>query len=248
MVDVWASFLWFVVLLIPLVWLQREISGRLLHTGWLVFNHELAAVLLYFLVMLPGILIHEISHLIAATLLGVKAGGLSLRPKVRRDGLQLGSVQVARTDIVRESLIGLAPLIGGSSAVLLIASLVFEVPLTDQGDVMTHLQYVVENIESLLQQPNATLWLYLIFAVSNAMLPSPSDRQPWQPLAIFVGIIAAVVLFLNGGPPQIPDDFVINLARAIDLLALAFAFTLLVDLVFVSAIFLTEQVLLTARG
>ena len=134
--DVWLSFLWLVVLLLLLVWLKREINGRLLHVGWLLFHHEQAAILLYFLIMLPGIVIHEVSHLLVAAVLGVRAGGLSLRPQVRRDGLQLGSVQVARTDVVRESLIGLAPLIGGSVTVLLIAGFIFEIPVTEPADVI----------------------------------------------------------------------------------------------------------------
>ncbi len=248
MVEVWSSFVWFVALLVPLVWLKREISGRLLHVGWLVFRNELAAVLLYFLIMLPGVLIHEVSHLVMATLLGVRAGGLSLRPKVRRDGLQLGSVRVAKTDPVRESLIGLAPLIGGCLVVLLIAGFVFDVPLAARGDIAGQLAYVVNNVDLLLQEPNAVLWLYLIFAISNAMLPSPSDRQPWRTLAIFIGVVAAVVLFLNGGLPQFPDNLVGNLTRTLDLLALAFAFTLLVDLLSLSGILVTEQGLLVLRN
>lgn len=248
MVDVWLSFLWFVALLVPLVWLKREISNRLLHVGWLLFHHEPAAVLLYFLIMLPGILIHEVSHLIVATVLGVRAGGLSLRPKVRRDGLQLGSVQVARTDVLRESLIGLAPLIGGCLTILLIAGLIFEIPLMDQSTAVDKLNYIATHAETLLQQPNATLWLYLIFAISNAMLPSPSDRQPWRTLVIFIGVVATGALFLNGGAPSIPDDVLGNFTRAVDLLALAFAFTLVVDVVSVAGIWIAEQGLMALRG
>jgi hypothetical protein len=247
MANVWSSFLWFVALLVLLVWLKREINGRLLHAGWLLLHHEQAAMLLYFLIMLPGVLIHEVSHLVVATLLGVRAGGLSLRPRVRRDGLQLGSVQVARTDFVRESLIGLAPLVVGSLVVLLIAGLGFEIPLESQGDMAGRLVAVVHNADGLLHQPNALLWLYLIFAISNAMLPSPSDRQPWQTLVIFVVIVAAGAFFLNGGLPSIPNDVVAGLARAIDLLALAFAFTLLVDIVFIAGIFVVEQGLMALR-
>ncbi|MFQ5592665.1 MAG: hypothetical protein ACE5HA_00725 [Anaerolineae bacterium] len=248
MVDVWLPFLWFVALLVALVWLKREINSRLLHMAWLLFNHEQAAVLLYFVIILPGVLVHEISHLVVATLLGVRAGGLSLRPAVRRDGLQLGSVQVARTDFARESLIGLAPLIGGSLVVLLIASLGFEIPLQGNGDVAGRLTTVAHDASNLLRQPYAPFWLYLIFAISNAMLPSPSDRQPWQTLVVFVGIVAAALFFLNGGLPRIPDNWAAGIVRAIDLLALAFAFTLLVDLVFISGILLAEQTLVALRG
>lgn len=248
MVDAWLPFLWFVALLVALVWLKREINGRLLHVAWLLFHHEQAAVLLYFVIMLPGVLVHELSHLVVATLLGVRAGGLSLRPTVRRDGLQLGSVQVARTDFARESLIGLAPLIGGSLVILLIAGFGFDIPLQGSGDVAGRLTAVAHDGAKLLRQPYAPFWLYLIFATSNAMLPSPSDRQPWQTLAIFVGLVAAAIFFLNGGLPRIPGNWVAGIVRATDLLALAFAFTLLVDLVFISGIFLAEQTLVALRG
>ncbi len=241
MVDIRATFLWFVVLLAALVWLKREINGRLLHIGWLLFHHEQAAVLLYFLIMLPGVIIHEFSHLAVATLLGVRAGGLSLWPRTQRDGLQLGSVQVAHTDVVRESLIGLAPLIGGSLVVLVIAGLGFEISLEGQSDLMTRLAGVIQDAQVLFQRPNAILWLYLIFAVSNAMLPSPSDRQPWQPLIIFVSLVAILVVLLNGGLPQVPNEFVAGFTRAINLLSLAFAFTFLVDLLFIAGILAIEQ-------
>lgn len=247
MVDVWPSFLWFVALLVPLVWLKREITSRLLHTGWLLFHHEQAAVLLYFLIMWPGVLIHELSHLVVATLLGVRAGGLSVRPKVRRDGLQLGSVQVARTDFVRESLIGLAPLVGGCLVILLVAGLGFEMPLESRADMLGRLSVVARDAGDLVRQPYAPFWLYLIFATSNAMLPSPSDRQPWQTLLMFVGIVAISVLFLNGGLPRVPDDVVTGIVRAVDLLALAFAFTLIVDLVFLAGIVVVEQGLIALR-
>lgn len=241
MADVWLSFFWFSALLFPLVWLKREINGRLLHVGWLLFHHEQAAVLLYFLIILPGVVIHEVSHLIMAALLGVRAGDLSLRLKMRRKEIQLGSVQVARTDVVRESLIGLAPLIGGSLTILLIADFAFNIPLPGQGGPMRRLAYIANHVDVLLRRPNAVLWLYLVFAISNAMLPSPSDRQPWQALGLFVGIVAGAVLFLNGGLPQLPDSLVAGSVRAMDLLALAFAFTLLVDLISITGIYVAEQ-------
>ena len=221
---------------------------RLLHVGWLLFHHEQAAILLYFLVMLPGVVLHEFSHLVVAAMLGVSAGGLTVWPKVHRQGLQLGSVQVARTDILRESLIGLAPLIAGSLAILSIAGLVFNVPLSAQGNIITWLDYVANHADRLLTQDNAAIWLYLIFTVSNAMLPSPSDRQPWRDLVVFVGIIAGIALLMNGGIPQIPKDVITNLTRALDLLTISFAFTIIVDIIFIAGIFVVEQILIAFRG
>jgi hypothetical protein len=248
MPDVVISFFGFAGLLIVLVRLKREITTRLLHVGWLLFQRESAAALLYFLVMLPGIVLHEVSHLLVAAVLGVRAGGLSLWPKFQRDSLQLGSVQVARTDPLRESLIGLAPLVGGSAAILLIAGLAFDIPLEGPGDLIERVRYLVRHLDALLYRADAAVWFYLIFAVSNAMLPSPSDRQPWRSLAIYVGLVGGLVLLVNGGLPQVAPDVIAGLTRTLDWLGLAFAFTLLLDVIVVAGIYIVQQLLLVARG
>lgn len=248
MPDVVLSFFGFAGLLIVLVRLKREITTRLLHVGWLLFQRESAAALLYFLVMLPGIVLHEVSHLLVAAVLGVRAGGLSLWPQFQRDSLQLGSVQVARTDPLRESLIGLAPLLGGSAAILLIAGLAFDIPLEGPGDLIERVRYLVRHVDALLYRSDAAIWFYLIFSISNAMLPSPSDRQPWRSLAIYVGLVGSVVLLVNGGLPRVPPDVTAGLTRTLDWLGLAFALTLLLDVVVVAGIYVVQQLLLAARG
>ena len=247
MTSLWQSLLWLAGFLIPLLWLKRQISVRLLHIGWLLFHREQPAVLLYFVMMFPGVLLHELSHLFAASLLGVRAGGLSLRPVVRRRGLELGSVRIARTDVVRESLIGLAPLVGGSVAVLLIAGLFLQVPLDTPQALLETPASAMRYLQSAFRQPNALLWIYLVFAISNAMLPSASDRQPWQPLVVYLGLMTAVVVLVHGSLPTLPPGLVVALTRVIGLLALAFGLTLLVDLVFVVGIYATEQLLLALR-
>lgn len=248
MPDVAVSFFVFTGLLIVLVRLKREITSRLLHVGWLLFQRETAAVLLYFLVMLPGIVLHEVSHLLMAAVLGVRAGGLSLWPKLQRDSLQLGSVQVARTDPLRESLIGLAPLLGGSAVILLIAGVAFDIPLQGSAGLIDRVRYLVGHLGALLSHADAAIWFYLIFAVSNAMLPSPSDRQPWRSLAIYVGLVGGLVLLVNGGLPRVPADVVGGLTRTLDWLGLAFALTLLLDVCVVVGIYVVQQLLLAARA
>jgi len=59
----------------------------------------------------------------------------------------------------------------------------------------------------LLRVPDVWLWLYLIFAVSNAMLPSESDMQPVRPVLIFLGIVA-VVAVIAVGLPNVPPAIV----------------------------------------
>ncbi|MGQ9518013.1 MAG: hypothetical protein ACUVT1_12170, partial [Anaerolineae bacterium] len=64
--------LWFIVTLLPMIWLNRWISRHLQGLGLLLSGSPNAAVVFYFVVMLPGILVHELSHLLLAKLLGVR--------------------------------------------------------------------------------------------------------------------------------------------------------------------------------
>ena len=63
----------------------------------------------------PGVALHELSHALMARLLGVQTANLTMVPRRQADGhVRLGSVQVERVDVIRGSLIGLAPLLVGS--------------------------------------------------------------------------------------------------------------------------------------
>ena len=76
------------------------------------------AILINQIVFLPGVVLHEMSHLVVARLLGVPTMGFSVWPKKQSDGsLRLGYVHTKKVDFVRESLIGVAPLIFGCAAV-----------------------------------------------------------------------------------------------------------------------------------
>jgi hypothetical protein len=51
-----------------------------------------------------------------------------------------------------------------------------------------------------LEQPGFGLWLYLTFAVSNAMLPSGSDRRDWLPAFAFVAALLGGLYLLGWFP------------------------------------------------
>src|SRR5512139_1304314 len=116
-----SSFLWFLGTLILLLFVQRWVHRHLHGVAYLLTGHADMALLLYSLPLLPGVALHELSHAIMAALLGVKTANLTLIPRRQPNGhVRLGSVQVERVDAVRSSLIGVAPLLVGSVAILLI--------------------------------------------------------------------------------------------------------------------------------
>jgi hypothetical protein len=234
MSEPWLPLVILAASLILLVFVKRWITYRLQELSYYWVGNPDVALIVYFVVVLPGVVVHELSHWLMATALGVKVRSMKIGPvrKGRSKRLTLGSVQVSKTDPVRTSLIGLAPLLGGSAVILLIGNLVL-----GTGDLAATLSAqgpgaLGPGLSQVLRVPAVSLWLYLIFAVSNAMLPSESDMAAVRPVLIFLGIVAAVVLVVTG-VPAIPPEVVQVVNTLAGYLASAFALTLAVDLVFI---------------
>ena len=101
--------------------------------------------------------------------------------------------------------------------------------------------------QSIYGTPDFWLWIYLVFAVSNAMLPSAADWHAWGTALIFLGILVAfvyltgLVQLLTAGPIAVTlSSWVRN---AVDQLTWAFGITVAVDLVIALILFATEQTL-----
>jgi hypothetical protein len=237
MVGDWTPLAFLAVVLIPLSLLTRWLSRHLQGVGLLFTGDYQAALLVHYLVLLPGIALHEISHWVAARLVGVKTRGISLHPEARRGGsIRFGAVKVARSDPFRESWIGAAPLLTGVAAILLLARWRFGVEMLP----LLPPQTVWATLVSSLNSPDALVWLYLIFAISNAMWPSESDRQAWWAVALLLAL-AAGTLYLSGWLPRLPRDLQGWVLTAITYLGLAFALAVAVDTVFAAFLFALEK-------
>lgn len=102
------------------------------------------------LLLFPGTVIHELSHLFTAEILGVRTGKLTLAPEaIRSNEVQAGSVTIAKTGPFRRVLIGMAPLFTGLVT-------------------LTAISYYV---------PLSLLSFYLLFSISNSLFPSKLDMQ-----------------------------------------------------------------------
>ena len=237
MFGTWTPLVGLVATVLPLLLVKRWITDRLQELSWRWAGDLDLALIFYFVIVLPGVVIHELSHWLVAKALGVRVGKLSLGPsrRGRSRRVSLGSVRVGKVDPVRASLIGLAPLLGGTAIILLIGYLVLDVggvlhTVSGQG-----VEGFLSALGELLRVPDSWLWLYLIFAISNAMLPSESDMASVRPVLIFLGILILVLLIV-GGVPAIPDDLIRSVNVVAGYLATAFGLTLGVDLVFMLVI------------
>ncbi len=232
-----------VLLLVIERWIHRHLQGMML----LLAGDREIAVVLYALPLMPGIILHEVSHALAAKLLGVRSGRVSIQPKLAGERIQLGFVPVAETDFVRASLIGLAPLVTGSVFILLIGYVVFDIGAMQQGVAAGDWATVARDLPKMMRVPDAWLWAYLIFAVSNTMLPSQSDRASWMPILLLMLLIVSLTWVAGLGP-----TIVERLGQPLDLaapwLAATYGFTILADLPFVLVVALLERLLGYVKG
>lgn len=205
------------------------------------------AVVLYALPLLPGILLHELSHALAAILLGVRVGRISIRPKRMGQRIQLGFVPVEKTDVVRASLIGLAPLLVGSGVILLIGYWAFGIGTVGAALATGNWASLIAGLLRALKAPDAWIWAYVIFAASNTMLPSQADRQAWTPVILFL-LLICVLLWAAGLGPVIVESLSEPLTIALRWLAMMCALTIAIDLPFMLLITLGERLLERVKG
>lgn len=238
----WNSIFWLIAIFFGLLILNRWVTTHVQGVGLLISNSKPTAVWLYFFLFLPGIFLHEISHYLTALILRVRVSGFSLWPKVKKNGeLILGSVQVRGAGPVRHSLIGVAPFLFGCAAVLWIGQ---TLRLDALGAALTNgnLEQTLNTIGGSFVAPDFWLWLYLLFAIANAMFPSASDRIYWIPVLAFTGTLLTLGIGFDLIPviPEFVRDF---LANFVGLMATALGIALLVDVFFVGFIFALEILL-----
>jgi hypothetical protein len=242
------GLLWFILTLAPLVLLQRLLHREIQAVFLIVTRNPPLTRGLFSAIFFPGVFLHEFSHFLMAKILRVRTGRVSLLPAALPDGrLQLGFVETARTDIVRDSLIGLAPLIAGS---LFIAYAGIErMQLNILWNVFTDGNFPLffTGLLMLPDMPDAYLWFYLIFAVSSTMMPSESDRHAWLPLGLWMGILLVLAIFSGVG-----NWMLANLSPLLDgffnAVAILFGLSAFLHLILILPVWILHRVLTRITG
>jgi hypothetical protein len=192
---------WLLLSLVLLLFLQRALHREIQAIFLISTRNPNATILIFSIIFLPGVFLHELSHLLMAKLLRVPTGQFSLLPEMMPDGsLRLGYVEAAHTDPFRDSLVGVAPLLSGIAVVAFAA--ISRLHLVIMWDTLRNGQWslFLMGLQTLPTIPDFWIWFYLTFAVSSTMMPSESDRHAWLPLGIFAGVSFAVVVLAGAGP------------------------------------------------
>jgi hypothetical protein len=226
----------FVGLLVLTRWITKHVQG----IGYLLSGDGQIALVLYFLLILPGVVLHELSHALTALILGVRVRRFSIgiRRKGKSQQFALGSVEIASTDPFRASLIGVAPLVTGCATILWISSSILRLEMlpafAGPGFWNTLL--------SIYETPDFWIWAYLVLAIGNSMLPSAADRGSWKTTLVFAAFVGTA-LYFSGLLTKISATLSSWARASAAQLAYAFIVTVIVDLVFGIALVTVEQIL-----
>lgn len=244
------GLIWLVALIGPLLILQRFLHREIQAVFLILTRRPEIALTLFSLLFFPGVFLHEASHYLMALLVRVRVGRVSLAPQVisasaggaKNSRLQLGYVETAQSDFMRDSLIGAAPLISGSLFVIF-ASLT----RLHLGEALSAFQAgglaaFWAQLSAVYRTPDFWLWFYLIFAVSSTMLPSASDRRGWTTLALVFALLVGLAM-LSGAGPWMLAHLAPPLNQGLRALAGVFAVSVLVHLVIVLPVYLLRKLL-----
>ncbi len=109
----------FFTLLFLLFLSSRVLTQAISRFFYTAIKSQNVTVYLLAFLFLPGVVIHELSHLLVANVLFVQTGEIEFFPKLHGNALKLGSVEVAKTDPIRRAVIGFEPVLVGISFLLL---------------------------------------------------------------------------------------------------------------------------------
>lgn len=241
----------FLLILYPALWLERWIHQHLYGVGWLLTRDKQQATVFYYVILLPGIFLHEFTQWLFAGAFRLKTSKVKVWPRPQKNGsLRFDFVKLAGRKHNRFIKAGFefSPVLTGLAAILFISNRIFNVDLLVAAAASGDLPLLLTALQRFIATPDFWLWLYLLFAVGNAMLPTPGDQLPFSWIAriaggitlglIIIGALAGTGIATLQGP----------LTAILNRLAAAFAVILFVDLGAAALISLTERTLERMTG
>ncbi len=169
-----------------LFFLSRFVTRLLSQVFFRLSRSQTKTIYLLSFLFLPGVVIHELAHLLTAAVLLVPVGEVEFIPKVTDGGVKLGSVNIGKTDPFRRAIIGVAPVLIGMMILLGI------------GYYFIQSNSIIYTIESgALRVFLYAIIVYFLFAISNTMFSSRKDVEGLLEVGLVV-IILFIALYFTG--------------------------------------------------
>lgn len=170
----------FFVELIALYILSQSLTQAIYDLTILLTRSRTLGITVISLITFPGTIVHELSHMFTAEILGVRTGKLTLVPEgLDTEEVKAGSVMISSSDPFRRYAIGLAPIFVGMITIAALSYVLIQIVPT-WGD-WRNWGYLGIG--------------YLLLAVSNAMFSSKEDLKGFIPFIIALGAMIAAAYY-----------------------------------------------------
>ena len=199
---------------------------------------------------MPGVFLHELSYWLTAGILNIQAKSSLKWPEPQEIAeLDLSFVELSKNaSPVKLALITLAPIITGLVTVWFIANNV----LNFNDFFMTlgtgELADVADAVRGLASAPDFWLWIYLLFAISNTMIPKLTNLRGLRWVLIAAGIILVLLFLIGAGSQIIFGTLAQPLTNAVNLLSATFVVIIGIDLLFVILLGTVEAIIERITG
>ncbi|MEQ8673385.1 MAG: hypothetical protein RLP44_02970 [Aggregatilineales bacterium] len=220
------------------VWLHQHIFK----VGWLVTKNYQTTTILYYTFFIPGVALYEFVIWLIAGLLNVRAERSFNLPEKQEIGeLRLNFVKLSRkTTPYKAAIINISPLIFGIAIIWFVANYVINIQdalsLMNDGT----LNNLDESIRQLTLKPDFWLWIYIMFTVTNTMMPDQGVIRLWLRGGAFV-IIALGVIFLFGANTLVNDEIFSPFISGLNALSSVFAFMIALNVFGVAILAIIEN-------
>ncbi len=163
-----------IFILFLLFLIARKISSYIYLFLYLLTTSQTFSVSILSLILLPGTIIHELSHFFFASVLRVPTGELSVIPTIdeKTGQVKAGKLEIGKVDPFRHTIVGLAPTIIGIFLIYLTGKVFFPQQLTIIG-------------------------YYLFFVVSTTMFSSKKDMESLK-IALPITLLIILTFYLIG--------------------------------------------------
>lgn len=215
--------------------MKRWLHQHIFKLGWLLTRDFRITTILYYTFFLPGIVLYELVFWLVAGILDVRAERAISIPEEQDIGeLRLGFVRLSRkAPPYKVTFITISPFFVGLIVIWFIASNIFDIrAITTILSRNAGIRLVSDTVEYGLSVPDFWLWFYVLFTVSNTMVPDVQIVKNWWWLVGVAGLMCLLLLLLGAGE-IIANVLSGPVALGLNALSAVFALVVVVDLLVV---------------
>ncbi len=241
----WLSLL---MILVPLIFAEQWIHRHVFGISYLMTEDKESATGVYYIFFFPGVLLHEIIQYFVAGALDVPIKKIQAYPKPQDNGtLRYDFVSIKPTDPIRASIIGGAPFIIAGFLVYTISTSILDLHSLPAAIGTQDTSQISSAVQDLLNTPNFWFWLYLLFVISNGMIPTKEDRQGWRLILAVIGGFT-LILILIGSHQVVTETLNGPVRESLELVTTSLAIILGLDVLVILFLRIVENSFERIRG